>query len=64
MVMESRRIHKFRWLNCEILDGGPNDVEKDIDFWFNNTSDDDNSGLIGFWGYTILREVQPSEIVK
>ena len=36
----------------EILDGWPTFVEENLDSWMNNTS-----SMIGFWGYTVTREV-------
>jgi hypothetical protein len=52
----------FAGSTVEILDGGPQDVENDMDWWFDNTSQEEGSGNIGFWGYTVLREVSPEEI--
>ena len=45
----------------EILDGRPSDVEKD--FWFENSGGVANEyGFIGFWGYTVKREVSVEEL--
>lgn len=54
----------FSGFTAEILDGGPQDVENDMDWWFNNTDQEEGSGNIGFWGYTVSREVSPKEIKK
>ncbi len=46
----------------EILDGGPSDVE-DMDFWFPNTNNGSTTeGIIGFWNYTIVAEVDVEEL--
>ena len=42
----------------EILDGWPSDVEKDVPAWINNTN-----GFIGFWSYTITRELDAPSAV-
>lgn len=52
----------FAGSTIEILDGGPDDVEKDMDWWFENTGDGKTYGTIGFWGYTVEREVNPDEL--
>ena len=41
----------------EILDGWPGYVESNLDKWMSNTN-----GKIGFWNYTVLREVQIGEL--
>ena len=46
----------------EILDGNPSTVEEDIEFWFQNTSNSGDFGMIGFWSYSIVREVDPAEL--
>ncbi len=46
----------FSDITTEILDGWPSFVESDVQGWFANTG-----GLIGFWSYTIVDELeQPS----
>lgn len=46
----------------EILDGGPSDVE-DMAFWFPNTNNGSTTeGVIGFWNYTIVAEVDAEEV--
>lgn len=52
----------FAGATIEILDGGPQDVENDMEWWFDNTDSDEGRGTIGFWGYTVLREVDPDEL--
>ncbi len=48
--------------SIEIYDGWPGYIEEDIDRWFNNTSDDPDSGIIGFWGYTVVEEIEPDQL--
>ncbi len=43
----------FADATIEILDGGPSFVEQDVDSWIANTN-----GAIGFWGYTVVEELQ------
>ena len=52
----------FTGSTVEILDGNPSMVEEDIEFWFQNTSNSSDFGMIGFWGYSIIREVDPAEL--
>ncbi|MEQ8531814.1 MAG: hypothetical protein RIB86_08175 [Imperialibacter sp.] len=54
----------FAGSTIEIFDGGPQDVENDMDWWFENTGQEEGTGNIGFWGYTVQREVSPEEIKK
>lgn len=42
----------FADFTMEILDGWPTDVEENPDFWFR-----DGVGHIGFWSYTVVREL-------
>ncbi len=51
----------FAGSTIEILDGNPSTVEEDIEFWFQNTSNSGDFG-IGFWSYSIVREVDPAEL--
>lgn len=44
----------FVSFTIEILDGWPSFVESDVDGWMANTG-----GAIGFWGYTVTREIGP-----
>lgn len=46
----------FADMTIEIYDGTPTLVEEDLDWWFNNTG-----GVIGFWSYTVTREVSRLE---
>jgi len=41
----------------EIYDGWPTFVEDDLDGWIENTN-----GVIGFWAYTVTRELTPFEV--
>ena len=41
----------------EIYDGWPTFVEDDLDGWIENTN-----GIIGFWAYTVTRELTPFEV--
>jgi hypothetical protein len=41
----------------EIYDGWPTFVEDDLDGWIENTN-----GVIGFWAYTVTRELTPLEV--
>jgi len=47
----------FADVTIEILDGWPGYVEANLADWQRNTS-----GTIGFWRYTVRREVSPSEL--
>jgi hypothetical protein len=42
----------------EIYDGWPEFVEDDVDGWIQNTN-----GVIGFWAYTVTRELTPREVL-
>lgn len=48
---------EFAELTIEILDGWPSFVEEDLDAWIANTN-----GKIGFWSYTVTRELTPDEV--
>jgi len=52
----------FAGSTIEIIDGSPTTVEEDIEFWFQNTANSNDFGSIGFWGYTVKKEVQPNEL--
>ena len=43
--------------SIEIYDGWPTYVEENLDDWMHNTE-----GKIGFWNYTLLREVRSDEL--
>lgn len=43
----------FADITMEILDGWPTFVESDVDGWIENTN-----GAIGFWSYTVVKELQ------
>lgn len=43
----------------EIYDGWPTFVEDDVDGWIENTN-----GVIGFWSYTVTRELTPWEVLS
>lgn len=47
----------FAQTTAEILDGCPTYVESDVTGWINNTN-----SQIGFWGYTITRELDEAEL--
>ncbi len=52
----------FVFTTIEIYDGWPGYIEDDLNRWFQNTSDDPNSGIIGFWGFTVLEEIDSSQL--
>jgi len=41
----------------ELIDGTPSQVEADLDYWLGPSM-----GRIGFWNYTVSREVRPAEL--
>lgn len=41
----------------EILDGWPGFIEENVQGWIDNTS-----GTIGFWGYTVVREIEMGQL--
>ena len=47
----------FAELSIEIYDGWPTFVEDDLEGWMQNTN-----GTIGFWAYTVTRELTPLEV--
>jgi len=47
----------FADISAELYDGWPTYVESNLDEWIKNTN-----GKIGFWSYTVLREVPVSEL--
>lgn len=47
----------FADFTIELIDGNARLVEDDVDGWITNTS-----GMIGFWSYTIIRQVWPCEV--
>lgn len=46
----------------EILDGWPEYVEENYSDWVKTTKGDDGKGRIGFWNYTLVREVSHEEL--
>ena len=46
----------------EIYDGWPKYVEDNYTEWVDITKGPNGNGRIGFWEYTVVREVQPSEL--
>jgi hypothetical protein len=54
----------FADTSIEILDGWPSYVEEHYEEWVQNTKGDGTKGKIGFWGYTVSREVSVSELME
>jgi len=53
-------INEFASATMEILDGWPGLVEQDVAGWIANTSmdnEDPTEGTLGFWGYTVVEEL-------
>jgi hypothetical protein len=48
--------------SIEILDGWPTYVEENYSEWVENTKGDGANGNIGFWNYTLKREVSADEL--
>lgn len=48
--------------SIEILDGWPTYVEENYSEWVENTKGDGENGTIGFWNYTLKREVSADEL--
>lgn len=48
--------------SIEILDGWPTYVEENYSEWVENTKGDGANGNIGFWNYTLEREVSVDEL--
>jgi hypothetical protein len=46
----------------EIYDGWPTYVEENYNEWVRITKGENGNGRIGFWNYTIIREVNASEL--
>jgi hypothetical protein len=46
----------------EILDGWPEYVEENYNDWVNTTKGENGKGRIGFWSYSIVREVSAEEL--
>jgi hypothetical protein len=46
----------------EILDGWPEYVEENYNDWVRTTKGENGKGRIGFWSYTLVREVPYSEL--
>ena len=51
------KFEEFADFTIEIFDGWPSFVEEDLDGWIANTN-----GMIGFWTYTVTRELSPGEV--
>ena len=47
----------FADITVEIYDGWPEYVEDHYDAWVENTKNENGNGVIGFWNYTVTREV-------
>lgn len=47
----------FSDATIELMDGTPTLVEADLDYWLGP-----GMGEIGFWGYTVSREISPAEL--
>ena len=56
--------HEFADFTIEILDGWPGYVEDNYEEWVDVTKGDNGKGRIGFWNYTIKREVNPTELLN
>ncbi len=48
---------QFADATIELLDGTPTYVEEHLDEWISMTG-----GVIGFWSYTVTRELDPSQV--
>ena len=55
-------VQGFAFNSIEIVDGWPGYIEEDIDRWFQNTAGGTTHGFIGFWNYTVLEEIDPSQV--
>jgi hypothetical protein len=49
-------------MTIEIYDGWPQYVEDHYEEWTNTTKGPNGNPIIGFWNYTIIREVDKSEL--
>lgn len=47
----------FSDMTMEILDGWPSFVEQDVGGWIENTCFEGTEGTLGFWGYTVVDEL-------
>ncbi|MFV1885137.1 MAG: hypothetical protein ACMZ7B_11665 [Balneola sp.] len=52
----------FVFTTIEIYDGWPGYIEEDLQRWFQNTSDEPNSGIIGFWGFSVVEEIEANQL--
>lgn len=52
----------FTFNTIEIFDGWPGYIEEDLERWFLNTSGESTYGYIGFWGYTVVEEVNAAQL--
>lgn len=52
----------FADFSIEIYDGWPSYVEENYEEWVANTKGSGTHGIIGFWNYSISREVSVSEL--
>jgi hypothetical protein len=55
---------QFTDFSIEILDGWPEYVEENYDEFVNVTKGDNGKGRIGFWNYSIKREVSHDELAN
>jgi hypothetical protein len=54
----------FADIGIEILDGWPTYVEDHYDEWVAITKGPNGKGRIGFWSYTVVREIEPLELTE
>jgi hypothetical protein len=54
----------FGDMTIEILDGWPTYVEDHYDAWVSTTKGPNGKGRIGFWNYTLVREVSAAELTE
>jgi hypothetical protein len=54
----------FADIGAEILDGWPTYVEDHYDEWVATTKGPNGKGRIGFWSYTVVREIEPLELTE
>lgn len=54
----------FADMGIEILDGWPTYVEDHYDEWVAITKGPNGKGRIGFWSYTVVREIEAHELTE
>ena len=54
----------FADMSIEILDGWPSYVEEHYDEWVAVTKGPNGKGRIGFWSYTVVRELSEAEVME